>query len=593
MPLDELLTYDALSALTDPQSLSLGEDYFRSGAARDVTVGEDSIRAQVMGEELYSVAISASQKGGLNYSCICPYYEDEGVFCKHCVAVALTYIRDYAGFRTVGVDDDYVAPKRTPTRRVGKSVTADHLRDWLSNQSTDALAALIWEQSKLDADWRKRLFLRVASDTARGVNVAALRKTIEGATKARAYPDARQLKAFVQNVEEVAVTLKELLAIGEGQPVQELALFASDRVIEVYGRSRGAADAVREIAARLIEIYREAVQVAPPDPIELAAVLYERVVGGEYSFWKDALQTYAKRLGDEGIREFRSLLQADWAKIAPLTHENRRYNSYDPRRARIATLLESFARADNDTDALIVVWDKDLTTPDRYNMIVKALRDASRDEEACKWAERALAAFGNQTNQAVREFLIEQYRDGGENERALLVLWRLFEALPNVENYQSLRDFALPLGTWDEWRERAIQLLRERLTAQPARSTVASYHQEVTAADRLIALYLSEGDGDTAWALAQAHGTDDESWKQLAPLREATHPDEALTVYRRLLTKAIAAGTTHEIVELLNDLKTAHRRTGKEGDFAEYVTKLKGDHLRKRAFSAAIKTSGL
>jgi hypothetical protein len=361
MTLDEQLTYDKIAERTDPRSLSLGEDYFRTGAVHELDVWENRVTAEVLGSELYKVTLTAV-KAGLEYDCECPYHDETGVFCKHCVAVGLAYVRDFGGFRTVAVAEEEAKPAaRRGTRRVGKTVTAEHLRDWLAKQSAEELTAIIWEHAKSDLDWRKRLFLRVASDTQKGVNVAALRKTIENATKTRAYPDAKQIRAFLKNVGEVIVTLKELLAIGEGGAVQELALFAADRVKAVYVESNSSGDALAEIIKQLIEIHRDAAILSPPDPIELAADLFAREVEDSYGLWRDTAGTYARVLGKPGKEEFRRLLFAGWEKLPVVTKDNGSSARFDSRRFRITSMMESLARTENDAELALAILQRDLS----------------------------------------------------------------------------------------------------------------------------------------------------------------------------------------------------------------------------------------
>ena len=586
--LDELLSFDAVRQFTDGRSLSLGEDYYRAGAVSDLRVWNNRITADVQGTDRYTVTLTA-KNGVLDYACSCPYHDDEGVFCKHCVAVALLYQRDHAGFRTVTVDD--AAPKRRPAARATKTVTAEHLRVWLAAQSADALAALVWEHAKEDLDWRRRLFVRVAANTQRGVNIAALRKTIEGATKARAYPDAKQIKVYLKNVGEVVVTLKELLVLGESGAVGELALLASDRVIEVYGRTQSSGGELSTVISDILGVFREAVSLAPPDSAELAAHLYERQITDSYGFWKNAVQAFSDTLGAEGQQAVRRLAQAEWDAVKPLTHEANRHDSYAPRRARVADLMEEYARADGDTDALVAVRAKDLRNSARYSGIVEILRDADRAADACRWIEAAIAVFGATVRQEERGYLLEQYRKRGEMGRALAFLWKQFDAAPSVENYVSLRDFAAPLGEWDKWRTDAIALLQKRIAAPGAKPSL--HAKRDTAADHLIDIYLHEKNGDAALAIAQTHGTDDTNHQRIAEAREATHPAESLDTYRRLLTKAIESGGFGAIDALLLATKRTFEQPENRAGFAALLANLKETHGRKRNFAAVLKANAL
>ncbi len=584
--LDEQLTYDKIATLTDARSLSLGEDYFRSDAVHELNVWENRVTAEVIGTELYTVTLTA-EKSGLDYECDCPYHDETGTFCKHCVAVALAYIRDFGGFRTVAVPEDEKPAARKGTRRVGKTVTAEHLRDWLNRQSAAELTAIIWEHAKSDLDWRKRLFLRVAADTQKGVNVPALRKTIENATKSREYPDAKQTRAFLKNVEEVLVTLKELVAIGEGKPVQELALFAVDRVKAVYENSQSAGDAFDDVIQQLIGIHRDATILAPPDPLELAADLYQREISDGYGLWRDTTETYSRALGETGKSEFRRLLFADWDKIPALTKDDGRQYRFDQKRSRVTRMMESLAERENDADLALAILQRDLSNSSQYTAIVQALLKTGRRDDARMWAERAVKEFGAGTNRYLTDFLIEEYKTRGEHGRSLRLLWSRFEDNPAVETYQSLREYTEPLGEWTKWRGDALLLLRKRIAEKPS---VPSYRSVSTAANPLIDIYLSEENTDAAWETARTHGTDDEHWKRLAQMREATNPNEALATWRKLFDKEMnrASGYYTDVLWLLAQLRRVYRTLSRDADFGALVADLRVQHKNKRKFIAEL-----
>lgn len=580
--LDEQLTYDQIAERTDGRSLSLGEDYFRTGAVRGLNVWENRITAEVLGSELYKVTITA-EKDDLEYECECPYHDETGVFCKHCVAVGLAYIRDFAGFRTVAVAEEEKPSVRRGTRRVGKTVTAEHLRDWLGKQSVEELTAIIWEHAKSDLDWRKRLFLRVAADTQKGVNIPALRKTIENATKAREYPDAKQIRAFIKNVGEVLVTLKELLAIGEGQAVQELALFAADRVKGVYANSNSSGDVLADIIRQLIEIHRDAAILSPPDPLDLAADLYEREVTDGYRLWRNTTETYSRVLGDTGKREFRRLLFADWDKLPVLTKENDRQARFDSRRFRINAMMEALAQSENDSTLTLAILQRDLSDSTRYSLIVQELLNAGRNDDARNWAERALKEFGSETNRYLCDFLVGEYKTKGEHGRAIRLLWTRFENNPAVETYQPLREYTEPLGEWDKRRGDALLLLRKRIAEKPA---LPRYRFETPAANSLIDIYLWEDNTEAAWETAQTHGTDIEHWKRLGKQREATHPDEVLALYKKLFDKQIDSsnGLSLDVLWMLEQIIRLYKTLDRKTDLDAFVADLGVRHGRKRKF---------
>ena len=75
------------------KSFQRGEEYFDMGMVESVVQRGSRLFAEVLGseEDPYHVGI-AFQEGDYNASCTCPY--DWGGYCKHIVAVLLTWIHD-------------------------------------------------------------------------------------------------------------------------------------------------------------------------------------------------------------------------------------------------------------------------------------------------------------------------------------------------------------------------------------------------------------------------------------------------------------------------------------------------------------------
>jgi uncharacterized Zn finger protein len=76
--------------LASEQSYQRGVDYFSQRRVESLEQTGDSVHALVRGNRDYAVTLS-SDEGVLDYSCDCPVGSD-GTFCKHCVAVALTWL---------------------------------------------------------------------------------------------------------------------------------------------------------------------------------------------------------------------------------------------------------------------------------------------------------------------------------------------------------------------------------------------------------------------------------------------------------------------------------------------------------------------
>ncbi|MEU0842303.1 SWIM zinc finger family protein [Streptomyces sp. NPDC005962] len=102
-------------------------------AVGPLRVEKGRVTATVEGTERYRVVLDDSR--GLRAACDCPYGE-EGHFCKHCVAVALTALREEAAARETALDA------------------------WLDGLGRHELLALVRERLAEDPDFTELLSLR-------------------------------------------------------------------------------------------------------------------------------------------------------------------------------------------------------------------------------------------------------------------------------------------------------------------------------------------------------------------------------------------------------------------------------------------------
>jgi len=121
------LTEELILTKVTEKSFERGEDYYDSGMVESVVQRGSRLFAEVLGseEDPYHVGI-AFREGDFEASCTCPY--DWGGYCKHIVAVLLTWIHDR----------DLVAV-RAP------------IEDLLAKLDADKLRALIFRMVETDA----------------------------------------------------------------------------------------------------------------------------------------------------------------------------------------------------------------------------------------------------------------------------------------------------------------------------------------------------------------------------------------------------------------------------------------------------------
>ena len=91
--LADVVTLAEVRSLTDLKTFSRGKAYFDDGAVSRLEEHDGVLRANVRGTHPYRVELGVGDDGELTYECDCPVGE-EGIFCKHAVAVALSWLEN-------------------------------------------------------------------------------------------------------------------------------------------------------------------------------------------------------------------------------------------------------------------------------------------------------------------------------------------------------------------------------------------------------------------------------------------------------------------------------------------------------------------
>ena len=139
-----ILTRRAVHRMADAGSLERGADYAARGRVHGLVHDGEVVVAEVVGSRRYRVRLWA-EDDALAHACTCPVGED-GLFCKHCVAVGLAWVA-----------------ARAPA--TAAQPTLADVRAHLSGLSTEALVELLMEQAAVDERLRRRLALETVRKT--------------------------------------------------------------------------------------------------------------------------------------------------------------------------------------------------------------------------------------------------------------------------------------------------------------------------------------------------------------------------------------------------------------------------------------------
>jgi len=164
----QIINLDALRRLAGSRSFSRGEDYFNRDLVRSLSEHNGVITAKVKGTHTYTVTLR-EDNGDLDYSCTCPM-GDDGSFCKHCVAVGLSWLEQ----KTDGKD-------KKAGRRDRVDLTMKDVKGYLESLEKKALVEMVLEQAGESDVLCERLMMQAARKSTGGCRPAALKKIIREA----------------------------------------------------------------------------------------------------------------------------------------------------------------------------------------------------------------------------------------------------------------------------------------------------------------------------------------------------------------------------------------------------------------------------
>lgn len=464
------------------------------------------------------------------------------------------------------------------------------IRGFLEASTKERLVELIVDHAKHDDALRQRLVLETAKSWAHGLNVEAYRSAIDDAIDPDGFIDYRRARDYTRRIHEVIDSVAELMANGHAVAVIDLcehALQGLDAALDSVDDSSGV---VGDILHRVQALHLAACKSARPAPVALARRMFAWELNSSWETFHDAASTYADVLGEVGLETYRELAEQAWARVPALGP-----NESDPigfyKRFRITSIMETLATIAGDTDELIAIKKHDLSLPYRHLEVAELYEQQGKHDLAIEWAERGIRAFPERMDHRLSEFLADAYHRAKRFTDEMSVAWRAFEESPRFETYRDLERRAGRLHRWEEWRERALALMRGG--GLPGRASAFGVRSDRS---QLVRVFLAESDVESAWREAVEGGCSGELWLQLARLRSETHPEDAIGVYRKAVTTLLDRKNNdayREAVALLKEIRQLMNRLNRADDFAAYVATVRTQHKAKRNFVALVGKASL
>lgn len=554
------------------RSFERGEAYLLDGRVENLIEENGAITARVQGTDEYRVELQADI-GVLGYSCNCPV-GNEGRFCKHCVAVGLAWLARHEGARPV---------KKTGPEPIAEPTTRD-IREYLKARDKDQLVELLMAQVRKDNDLHERFLMLAAKNRGGTPDIAYLRKAITRATGTHGYVHWRKARAYVRRAGIVVDTIKDVLANGHAAAAVELTEHALHRIEKALGRVDDSDGKVGGIFAELHDLHLAACRAAQPEPKALARRLFRSRLNSGWGLFENATTRYADILGPEGTAEYQRLAWKEWARLPKAEPDSDDYEMRS-RVSNITGIMESLAEQSGDIDKLVAVKARDLSCVHDYLEIVRIYKEAGRDDDALKWAEKGAKKLSDHRSSDLREFLADEYLSRNRTSDAMNLVWAGFSDDPDVDTYQRLYKYADRIGKWPVWREEALALLHERIeNEQRKKKPKRQYWDPREDGSVLVEILLWESNPETAWREAQAYGCSDTLWLKLAREREKEHPEDAVAIYKQNVEELLGYANDaryEQAVDVLRRIGRVMKRIDKRDEFGTYLAEVRAKNKRR------------
>lgn len=585
MPPRPNLTEVTIRNLATAQSFSRGQQYLATGAVLDIEQREDTLLARVEGSsyEPYRVTARLDAGGIVEAYCTCPY--DWGGYCKHIVAVLLTYVRQ---------------PEQVTERPTIASLLADLDREALTDLFVDLLAA----HPDL-ADW---LETRVAAQEGlRQVDLEAQAKPRQRQTVLDPQPFRRQVRSIlrglgqmrpseaywatggtVSQVREVMMQAQPFLEAGDGRnALVILEAVAAEYVEEWFGFD----DSNGELGGFFDEL----------GPMFAEAILTADLSLAERKSWADKLTAWQNEIEDYGIDEgFDVAIAAAelgwdhpplarameghitelgaWEGEAPWYADGltiARLNVLE-RQGRVEEYL-NLAEAEGQTtlyvtmlvkagriDEAVAYGQECLTTTGEALALAQALRAHDHPRDALRIAERGLSLYGPVWPLA--QWLRDFASGLGETGLALRAARAAYMESPSLADYQAVR-----LLADDDWLQARDELL-ERLAQTPLTSTKVDIYLH----EQLIDQAIQAVDQDRYTGYSTVESVVDAAWQ--------SHPDWVIRQCKAQAEPIMDQGKSryyHHAVRWLGKARQAYLAAGQADAWSTYLEGLISKHTRK------------
>ena len=533
----------ALRELAGEASFKRGLAYHRERRVEISFADERGLKAVAHGQTRYVLSLGLVDSTW-RWHCSCPA-ADDGSFCKHLVAAALT--ANDGEIAPFDAGDTIHSPRRASLAAFLHAQPATLLAEWLLRLADE------------DPELRDRLEVLQA-----GVDPGQLKTTLTRILAVRGFMDFHRTRDFARKLDPLVESLGTLC---KTQPDAAIGLceLALRRLFRIYENCDDSSGLLGEQAAVIAELHAAACCAAPPGQT-LAKPLHALKLLDDWQMLP--LSAYWEALGREGQSAYARLVLKSFEALPAPRGDAERFGPAFGVTQRTAEL----ARVSGDLALLLRVLRRDSHEAYGCLRIIQALQEFDRHAEALAEAERAVKRWPKDSR--LRDALATCLQQAGLDDESLSQRWELFLRHPSPATWDDLR--ACAKASWPAYRERALAELAAQRDSTSLRIQLLMHDQDLAAAS----------------ALAQDSPVLAHVLNALADRLRSVQPTLAGAFYLRLLDTDLQRLQANSYKSLVVRLR--HIRECLPGAAStEAIARVRREHARKPKLMAMMDKAGL
>jgi len=570
------ITESALRSSSTTVSFARGHELYQSDAVFDTFRQDDTITGRCEGSTApyYHLRVRIDEGGIQEAFCTCPY--DWGGYCKHIIALMLTYIHNPDAFVEQKSVEELLSlmDKESLVHLIGEIVDKNpDLYLWL-------LTAVQSTTLKIKPAQSGKKRKTQVSNTQYRKQIQSILHSLSGYRRSEAY---WMMGGMVSQLQQICESANAFLDAGDAKGAL---VILSTLLTEVCNSYEEFDDSDGELG-QFIE--------------ELALPMVEAILSSDFGITErrrliNELEPVIEEFNAYGIDDLDVILAAlnrGWSDEAQGVLEENSYDEIILNEAKL-NILERQSRVEDFLNlclntgrylryilkqielgeyrkAVTVAW-KTLAQAEDALLVARGLRDAGRLEAALRLAEKGLGLDGSKYNLGTWLSPIEETR--GRVEQAIQAYKAAFTSLPSLELYQTLQRLS-----GNDWE-----------TLKPALMCILDGDRH---ANELVDVYLFEEKWDAAVAIADRVG----AWQynlieKVADGVIAVRPDWVIQASQKQ-AQALIDKTQSKYYSIaaqwLVKMKQAYLSTGRISEWQAYMDGLKRTYARRPALQAELK----